>query len=107
MPENHDYKIISAEVSHKEFEHITALIRVNINAEEADKWKSDFESSSKTDYRVKKTWGELGSDRRTLFKVTIVYYIIENCAVLQLIYVHILLILCVSEKVSVPPQHFA
>lgn len=62
---------MSSEVSHKEFHHVKALIRVNINDEsEAVKWKNDFEASSKTDFRIKKTWGQWdGEAGRVLYKV--------------------------------------
>ncbi|KAK3925724.1 Proepiregulin [Frankliniella fusca] len=69
LPPNYDYKILSLNVVDNEFKHICCNFRVNVHDETgALKFKEDFEKSSKTNFRVKKTWGNLASSSRVIFK---------------------------------------
>ncbi|KAK3910094.1 putative transposase for insertion sequence element [Frankliniella fusca] len=69
LPQNYDYKILSLNVVDNEFKHICCNFRVNVHDETgALKFKEDFEKSSKTNFRVKKTWGNLASSSRVIFK---------------------------------------
>lgn len=51
-----------------------ATVRVNIfSVDQAEKWKTDFEKSSFSDYRVMKTFGKLDTSNRVVFKVCVLY----------------------------------
>ncbi len=72
VPENYEYKILSAEISsnNEHNQSIVATIRVNISTETgALKWLTEFEQTSNSDFRVKKTWGDLADSKRVVFKV--------------------------------------
>lgn len=68
LPKQYEYKITS--VKSEDPSQVYATVRVNISNEaEAEKWKSDFEKSSVTDFRVFKTFGSWEKSTKVVFKV--------------------------------------
>ncbi|KAK3912997.1 Riboflavin biosynthesis protein RibBA [Frankliniella fusca] len=75
LPEGYNYNIqmedipAPSEMSSNKCKNFIALLKVDIfSAERAELWKTEFEKSSFSDYRVMKTFGPLEESQRVIFK---------------------------------------